>query len=124
MKDITGQRFGILTAVKPTSNRQYGSIIWEFRCDCGRTKYASLRNITSNHKAHSCGCLRRTNERLEIVGNVYGKLTVERVYYDEDMKKVMCLCRCTCGNEKKTCPSTLLRSGLKSCGHACERRTV
>ena len=121
MKDITGQQFGMLTAVEPTSNRQDGSVIWEFRCDCGRTKYASLRNITN---MHSCGCLRRTNEKLAIVGNVYGKLTVERVYYDESMKQVICLCRCTCGNEKKTCPSTLLSGGLKSCSHRCERRVT
>ena len=35
-KDLTGQRFGRLTALYPTNRRDYkGSVIWHCRCDCG-----------------------------------------------------------------------------------------
>ena len=34
--DLTGQRFGRLTALYPTNRRDYkGSVIWHCRCDCG-----------------------------------------------------------------------------------------
>ena len=36
-KDITGLRFGKLTAVRPTKERsRRGSTVWLCRCDCGR----------------------------------------------------------------------------------------
>lgn len=33
--DITGQRRGRLTAVRPTDQRRHGNTVWEWRCDCG-----------------------------------------------------------------------------------------
>jgi hypothetical protein len=34
-KDITGTRFGLLTAVYPTEKRQQNRVVWHCRCDCG-----------------------------------------------------------------------------------------
>lgn len=54
--DITGQRFGLLIAVKPTNQRSSnGSVIWECLCDCGNITYVSLGNLIREHTL-SCGC--------------------------------------------------------------------
>ena len=55
-RDITGQRFGMLVAVRPTEARQDKSVVWECKCDCGNTAFVSLRNLHSGG-TQSCGCL-------------------------------------------------------------------
>lgn len=56
-QDITGIRFGRLTAVQPTDLRDAsGSIVWECHCDCGNNVFHSV-NCLRNGKTRSCGCL-------------------------------------------------------------------
>lgn len=68
--DITGQKFGSLTALKPTDERDadHGSVIWHCRCDCGRETNVSCNDLKSGNVV-SCGCRLRisrqaVNERL------------------------------------------------------------
>ena len=53
--DLSGQRYGRLTVVQPTDRRSTGSVIFECRCDCGRTSFASGGNLRGG-KVRSCGC--------------------------------------------------------------------
>ncbi len=56
--DVSGQRFGRLTALEPTDRRVNDNVVWRCRCDCGQeaeVPYASL--VSGNTK--SCGCLQR-----------------------------------------------------------------
>lgn len=55
IKDITNKRFGRLVAVKPTNIRKSGSVVWLFKCDCGKEKEIKNCNVTSGH-TKSCGC--------------------------------------------------------------------
>lgn len=55
--DITGRKFGMLTAVKFHDMGEHGSN-WECVCDCGKTKVIRINHLTG-HKTLSCGCLRR-----------------------------------------------------------------
>ena len=56
-KDITGQRFGKLVAISPTSQRSdNGSVIWECHCDCGNDVLVPLNDLRRKAK-QSCGCL-------------------------------------------------------------------
>ena len=68
--DLSGQRFGKLTALYPTEKRDgRGSVIWHCKCDCGSVidiPYAEL--VYGNYK--SCGCLQR-----EIQQNIVSCLT-------------------------------------------------
>jgi hypothetical protein len=54
--DVTGERFGRLLAIKPTSERDGSSIKWLFKCDCGNEKIISVK-AAKNGTAKSCGCL-------------------------------------------------------------------
>lgn len=56
MRDITGQKFGKLTAIKVVGNRN--GYIWECVCDCGNIRNVSLANLGSGH-TRSCGCLNK-----------------------------------------------------------------
>jgi hypothetical protein len=55
-RNISGQKFGKLTAIKSTSKRDNGHIMWLCKCDCGKDDvYVSLTNLTTGNTL-SCGC--------------------------------------------------------------------
>ena len=58
--DLTGQRFGRLTVIKPTDKRSDRKVVWECLCDCGNKCFASSANLKKNN-TQSCGCLKKTN---------------------------------------------------------------
>ena len=55
-KDISGQRFGKLVAVKCVSKPGDGLMKWLCKCDCGNTSVVTVRNLNSGH-TRSCGCM-------------------------------------------------------------------
>ena len=69
--DITGRRFGRLTALFPTEKRdQNGSVYWHCLCDCGNTSDISeAKLVHGNYK--SCGCLKTENQK-----NIAGQLHI------------------------------------------------
>ena len=56
--DITGQKFGRLTVIKPTDQRAGSFVIYECACDCGSIKLINGNNLRRG-LTRSCGCLRR-----------------------------------------------------------------
>ena len=61
-KDLAGQQFGRLTALRPTEERRSGSIVWECKCLCGNTVCVTQTALSRGTKL-SCGCLRKTPMR-------------------------------------------------------------
>ena len=57
-RDLTGQRFGRLVALRPTERRVGRAVVWELQCDCGRTHYTRVSSLT-NGRVTSCGCRNR-----------------------------------------------------------------
>lgn len=55
-KDITGQRFGRLTAVAFSHVGEDSRAYWECKCDCGRYTIVSGKSLRSGNTS-SCGCL-------------------------------------------------------------------
>jgi hypothetical protein len=53
--DITGIKFGRLTAISPTARRDNGSVVWLCHCDCGNFYYGR-QNHLQNCNTTSCGC--------------------------------------------------------------------
>jgi len=58
LTDITGQRYGRLTALKPIGSNKFKKVIWECRCECGQTIRVLGNHLRSGNTA-SCGCLHR-----------------------------------------------------------------
>jgi len=55
-KDLTGQRFGKLVALRPTEERKNRYVLWECQCDCGSTVSVASNELKKG-KTKSCGCL-------------------------------------------------------------------
>lgn len=70
-KDITGNTFGSLTALKPLRNNASGEVVWECQCICGNTldkSGAALRTMVKKYadpRLPSCGCVMK--ELLSVV---------------------------------------------------------
>ena len=56
-KDLTGLRFGKLTAIEKSGTKtKQGSVIWRCLCECGNEAFISSGHLTDGHTS-SCGCL-------------------------------------------------------------------
>lgn len=61
--DVTGQKFGRLTAIEPTTARGRGRhVFWRCVCDCGGSKAVSAGHLRKG-VVRSCGCLLREHLR-------------------------------------------------------------
>lgn len=119
-KDYTGQKGGMLTAIRPDPESK-GK--WIFRCDCGNEKSIRPSNVFSNSGSSatiSCGCLNDRNINKsknikDLTGQTFGILTVigmSRVKNGESYFD----CRCECGAIKEIRGSDLSSGNTKSCG--------
>ncbi len=54
--DVSGKRFGLLTALSRSGTDRQGNAGWNVRCDCGVEKTVALRNLM-NRGTWSCGSL-------------------------------------------------------------------
>lgn len=67
IRDLTGQKFGKLTAIKRVEDRIYSSgkhsSMWLCDCDCGNTKIVSRSALTKG-ETKSCGCLKGESHNM------------------------------------------------------------
>ena len=66
-RDLTGQRFGRLIAIKRVEDYVYSSgykeVQWLCKCDCGNEIIVRSKNLTKKKSTQSCGCLQIDNVR-------------------------------------------------------------
>lgn len=75
--DITGQKFGKLTAIKPTSERNLsGHIMWICKCDCGNICKVGSSYLINGH-TQSCGC-----------ANSIGEAKIQQILEENNIKFV------------------------------------
>lgn len=69
-KDYSGQKFGRLTAIRPTGRKTFpsGNAVWIFECDCGNVVERTIP--PSSIKMPSCGCYVR--EHAENLNKTHG----------------------------------------------------
>ncbi len=60
--DLTGRRFGRLTAMGRTVAPVKNILVWQCRCDCGRTILCQAEDLISGN-TRSCGCLQEEQRR-------------------------------------------------------------
>jgi hypothetical protein len=71
--ELAGQRFGRLVAVQPVEKRINNQVIWECKCDCGKSSFVRATYLRSG-TTQSCGCIskekaREQYKRNAILGN-------------------------------------------------------
>lgn len=69
IKDISNQRFGILTALEPTEMRSGKAVIWKCKCDCGKETYISGSDLRSGN-TKSCGCQKYKSQGENKIKNI------------------------------------------------------
>ncbi len=58
IRDLSGQKFGRLTAVERKGKDKTGHSVWLCRCECGEMTDVRISSLTSG-STKSCGCLNR-----------------------------------------------------------------
>ncbi len=113
-KDITGQRFGKLTALYCTGRQDPNSgYIWHLKCDCGGEVDAPIHQLTVGYRK-SCGCLSKP-PRKDWIGKRFGRLVVG-AYVSKRNGHHIWKCRCDCGNEVEVTQGNLQSGHTVSCG--------
>lgn len=113
-KDISGRKFGELTAVEPTEKRKNGSIIWKCRCSCGEMCEVSEYFLVSGTTT-SCG----HKKRVDLTGKRYGRLVAikpQKWRSKNQKNSVAWLCKCDCGSVVTVPSPSLIYSFKLSCG--------
>lgn len=84
--DYTGQRFGYLVCIRPTSERAHnGSVKWEMQCDCGKTV---IKTPKSCGETSSCGC-RFSKNHVKKGQNDFASTHPEMlIYWDYDKNTI------------------------------------
>lgn len=110
--DLTGQKFGKLTAVRPTEERRGNNeVVWECVCDCGKTTFVDRANLVTGG-TKSCGCSRIK----DLTGQKFGLLTVVGPTERRQGRSVVWECLCDCGNTSYVRALSLVSGRTKSCG--------
>lgn len=119
-----GERFYSLTVEgfgrKPGSNSR--QLYYYCRCDCGNITYVRRRDLL-NGVSKSCMC--RIWAKSQMIGKVYGKLTVLEI--DNDVahgsgKHAYYRCQCECGNVASIRGSDMRNGSIIDCGCGRGRR--
>jgi hypothetical protein len=111
--DITGKRFGKLTA-KYSEPGRGGNTKWICECDCGRQKKVELGHLKSG-ATKSCGQCSRI--KYDLSGQKFGRLTVLKLSPKRNASRnAYWLCKCSCGNFTEVDSYQLRHGGIKSCG--------
>lgn len=64
--DITGKKYGNLTAIKYSHTGKNYMQYWVFKCDCGNEIITRKTSVISGH-CKSCGCLQKQIAKQEVV---------------------------------------------------------
>ena len=118
-KNLTGQRFGRLIALRPMEERKDRYVVWECQCDCGKLTYVRSHSLTCGRTA-SCGCLRQDFAKMQqakdLTGQRFGRLVALKPTEERRNRYVMWECLCDCGNTVSVRSSSLTSGNNVSCG--------
>lgn len=110
-KDLTGQKFGKLTALRIVKKDVFGNYFWLCSCDCGREKVIQGESLSIG-ATKSCGCIKMK----DLVGQKFNRFTVLKRAESDKRGRSRWFCKCDCGTEKIVNENALLTGSIKSCG--------
>jgi len=115
MIDMTGQKFGLLTAVRPMGKGKDGSFLWQVICKCNLENPIIVNGGDLRRgRKKSCGCLH--GNRAELLGKTFGYLVVVGYQYSESTNIFLWECLCECGDITLAKAADLTSGSKKSCG--------
>jgi len=120
--DITGQKFGKLTARYVTRKTSSGNVYWHCDCDCGNTVEVLASYLRNGTKT----CCKKCNNKMgrkpeDLTGQKFGMLTAINFIGVENGKAVW-LCQCDCGKMHIAKATNLKTGNTISCGCVAKGR--
>lgn len=119
--DLVGKKIGKLQVIEkcgPKSNGKERTLkIYKCLCDCGKEEMLSREQLTRNQTPACSKCARKLRF-IDLIGKIFGKWSVIKLYDSGDYKVTRWKCLCECGNEKNIIGSSLTSGKSTSCG--CE----
>lgn len=67
--EITGEKFGRLTAIKPVGKDSRNNMLWLCKCDCGGECVRAVAELRKRDN-HSCGCLGKEHLKAMSKNNI------------------------------------------------------
>ena len=120
LKDLTGLKFGKLTVLYRGESKITGGkkrTMWHCICECENEIDVSSDYLKKS-KCPSCGCeatkSRIEKNRINNIGEKFGRLTIVDILWDEDRTKAVC--KCDCGNDYIGVKSDIVSGHTQSCG--------
>lgn len=127
LKDLTGEKFGYWTVIKPaedyisTSGQHQKQ--WLCRCICGKEKIVIQSSLKSG-RSSSCGCMasKKYSQKIDegMIGRKFGRLTVisraEDYVSPKGAHSPKWHCLCDCGNKIDIMGMSLKNGDTTSCG--------
>lgn len=117
-KDITGNQYGKLTAIRDMGGTKGGTRLWELKCSCGTFIIMPLNRVNTGLYKQCSECAKKQrhktllSKRKDYTGITYNKLTgISRVPNSNDW-----VWKCSCGNETTVNPTFVKNGNTKSCG--------
>lgn len=121
--DLTGRRFGALTAIRPAEGdeRVYGLPSWICRCDCCKECVVPGDYLRRGIRT-SCGCragaaAKKRGQPENVVHKDYTGVTFGHLTGLRRLKNDLWLWQCSCGQLKAIRPSLVKTGSIVSCGH-------
>lgn len=128
---LIGKKFGELTVeyvFNVTTKSGKPNTMAHCICSCGKEVDVYSSHLYDGH-TKSCGCLKHkaSKRRIDLTGQVFGRLTVLEMLYnykkDEYSYAKTCVrCKCACGKEIIASANSVKSGDVTSCG--CYRRNV
>lgn len=120
LKDFTGLKFGKLTILNRAESKMSGNkrrTMWHCICECGNECDVSS-DYLKRSECPSCGCEATRNRieknRINNIGEKFGRLTIVDILWDEKRSKAVC--KCDCGNDYIGVKADIVSGHTQSCG--------
>lgn len=123
--DLTNCHFGQWEVLRKATKEEVPnkkSVYWLCKCNCGNIVPVSGDSLR-NGKSTKCILCRNANQKIDLRGKIFGRLTVirqatkEEHSYKNDNSAIW-LCKCNCGSNKKIYArgTDLIHNHIVSCG--------
>lgn len=117
--DITGQKFGRLTAISHQGADKHRAALWLCRCDCG-AEIITTGNSLRTGKAKSCGCAQReaASKTMSEVNASGKRVTDGHLIHGENktrLHRIWCNMRRRCSDQKHDHYDRYGGRGIKVC---------
>lgn len=121
--DIVGNKYSRLTVTEFAGRNKRNRLMYRCICDCGNGVTVQ-RDCLLQGNTRSCGCIRGLQTPEDLIGSVYGKITVAEYIGKKTLangkRGHFYRCHCECGNDVEISRRTLLSGRINECG-SCAR---